>query len=204
MNFFRRLFRKKRVKIEPVKIMPEIKSGDTPNKMILLKAISQIGVGEIAGKKSNKQIETYHKFSTKNNDRGSNESVSWCSSFLCWVVETCGFHSTNSKMARSYEKWGEKVTTPIPGDIVTFWRKSLKSGYGHVAVFLLKKGKYIYVLGGNQSDEVNVTRYKTDKITGFHREDSKTSYTQTETQELIKIANELVFGEDVKSGGSVT
>lgn len=206
INFFKKLFGPKRVKIKPIKEIVRPIKEDNPNKKILLKAISQIGVNEIAGKKSNKQIVEYHRYSTKDNDKGMDDSIPWCASFICWVLEVSGFRSTNSKMARSYERWGFDVSNRVlPGDIITFWRKSKSSGYGHVGIFLLTKNGYAYVLGGNQNDEVNVTRYKMDKVTCIRRcVEADLFYTKEEDDELKKIANDLVFGEDVGTEGRVT
>lgn len=204
INFFKNLFAPKRVKIPPLEKVERPQVKDSINKRVLLKAISQIGVGEIAGKKSNKQIENYHRYSTIKNDRGMNESVPWCASFVCWVLEVCSLESTNSKLARSYEKWGVWVTdVPLPGDVVTFWRKSKRSGYGHVGFYFRQDDKYVWVLGGNQNNEVNVTKYRKKRMTGIWRSKAAPLYSIQQEKELIKIAQELVFGKVVDDGGSV-
>lgn len=136
---------------------------------VLKVAKGELGVKEfIPG--SNKVIEKYHAYSTVSNKTGVDDSVPWCASFVCYVLETAGFKSTNSKSARSYEKYGSATKSPDPGDIVVFWRGEKSSGKGHVAFFLeYDKDGDIVCLGGNQSNKVCVATYSKDQLIGFRR-----------------------------------
>lgn len=174
------------------------------NKMFLIGASGQLGVKEAPGKANNKQVMEYHKFSTKANKYGFEDSVPWCSSFVCWVVENFGaIESTNSAAARSWEKWafGKKIEpgSGRAGDIVVFWRNSLKSGSGHVGFFLKETKDYVWVLGGNQSDEVNVTRYSKARLRGYFRhKDDKSSAT-----ELKLLAEKVIDGKKISTSTKV-
>ncbi len=130
-------------------------------------AQTQMGVKELVNG-SNKQIETYHKFATKNNDKGQDDSVPWCSSFMCYVFESAGLPSTNSMSARSWLTYGRETMTPIKGDIVVFWRGSKAGWQGHVGLFAgFTPSGDILVRGGNQSDMVCEKPYLKEQLLGF-------------------------------------
>ena len=130
-------------------------------------AKTQIGVKEFVSG-SNPQIEAYHRFADKNNAKADHQSVSWCSSFMCWLLESSGFGSTNDKAARSWLNYGKETKTPVRGDIVIFWRESKTSWKGHVALFdSYNAHGNIVCLGGNQSDAVCYKEYLKDQLLGF-------------------------------------
>lgn len=101
----------------------------------------------------------------------------WCAAFVNMVLLENGIPRSSSVspyplMARSFLAWGEEVETPKQGDIVVFERG--ESGWqGHVGFFVSEKiedgQKWIYVLGGNQNDEVNVSRYPASKLLSVRR-----------------------------------
>lgn len=130
-------------------------------------ARTQIGIKEHKDG-LNPQIEMYHRFSEVDNKKGADDSVNWCSSFVCYVMESAGLPSTNSKAARSWLKYGKETKTPQQGDIVVFWRVAKDGWQGHVGFFMgFTSTGNIKVLGGNQNDEVNITVYNKDKLLGF-------------------------------------
>ncbi len=168
------------------------------NKKIIIGASKEVGVKESAGKANNARVVEYHKFSTKANKYGADDSVPWCSSFVCFIVENfCGVESTNSMLARSWEKWalGKKIEagSGMAGDVVVFWRTSLKSGYGHVGLFLKETKDHVWVLGGNQSDEVNISRYSKERLRGYYRHVGDAS----NKEELASLANKIMNGQKV-------
>jgi uncharacterized protein (TIGR02594 family) len=174
------------------------------NKAVLLKAASQLGVREVIGKKDNPQIVEYQRYSTIKNLFGWADSVPWCATFVCWVLEKVGMTSTNSASARSFENWGVSVRfDPLPGDIVVFWRDSLKSGKGHVTIFLAKVGDMLYCLGGNQSDSVNISTYGTSKLRDIRRSSKAQDYSKDEINELRELAGQIMAGKKVDSSGKV-
>lgn len=139
---------------------------DTHRKVLDL-ANTQMGVKEFTNG-SNPQVETYHKFTTAKNDKGQDDSVPWCSAFMCWVFESAGLPSTNSAQARSWLKYGRETINPIMGDIVVFWRVSKTGWQGHVGLFMgFTPTGDIMVKGGNQSDMVCVKNYSREQLLGF-------------------------------------
>lgn len=133
---------------------------------ILKLAFAEMGVKEVPGKGSNKQIEKY--FAATTLGAGTKDDVPWCSAFVNWIMQQTSHDYTRSAMARSWLKWGKPITTPQRGCVVVFWRTSRQSTNGHVALFLGMAGPgRIYVLGGNQNDRVGVSTYKTDQVLGY-------------------------------------
>ena len=180
------------------------------NKEILLKAYEEIGTKERSGSKDNPRIVEYHRYSTENDDIGMPDSVPWCASFICWVLEKVGLKSTNSKMARSFENLGQHVSIEdfLPGDIIVFYRNGLSSGQGHVAVGLkVVKTCFrtkIVCLGGNQRDAVNITEYPISKLTAIRRASNQLVYSDEEVLELKQVAMKILAGKEIENGGSVT
>ena len=59
--------------------------------------------------------------------------------------------------ARAWEAFGVPAT-PQLGAVLVFWRKSAQSGLGHVGFYFAEDESSYHVLGGNQSNMVNVAR----------------------------------------------
>ena len=181
------------------------------NELILKTALREIGVKELSGPPSNPRVEEYHRFASKANNADQKDDVSWCSSFLCWVVEHCytqdgkPIPSTNSMMARSWLKWGtSSKTNPMPGDIVVYWRESVSSWKGHCGIFLKQNPDgTIVTLGGNQSDEVNISSYSPDKLLDIRRAPGARVYDETDAGVLYTIARGIIAGKYIKDGGKV-
>jgi len=130
-------------------------------------AKNEIGVKEIVGAKHNKRILEYHKATTL---KATDDETPWCAAFVCWCLELAGIKSTRSAAARSYLSFGKKVLLKDAkeGDIVVFTRGN-SSWQGHVAFYVKQKGAYVSVLGGNQSNAVNISNYPVAKIIGIRR-----------------------------------
>lgn len=128
----------------------------------LIEAEKYIGLKEISGPHHNPQILEFWddiKMGGVNDDE-----TPWCAAFVGGVLEDSGIKSTRSGLAKSYLNWGVKLDKPVEGCIVVFTRK----GGGHVGfVEGVDKSGNLYVLGGNQSDAVNVKLFKTDNVVGY-------------------------------------
>lgn len=76
-------------------------------------------------------------------------------------MEKAGFAGTDSAAAISWGPWGKATTNPQPGDLVVF---NWENGHGHVGFFIEKSGSDVMVLGGNQSNEVNVKAWAESRV----------------------------------------
>jgi len=92
------------------------------------------------------------------------DETPWCAAFVGSMLERSGIQSTRFEGARSYMEWGERLDKPIYGCVVVFTR----SGGGHVG-FVVGQAENgnLLVLGGNQSDAVNIKAFSTDRVTGY-------------------------------------
>lgn len=175
------------------------------NYKILEMAASQIGVIEWKDG-SNPVVEKYYDYATeKNTNSPHTDDVPWCSAFVCWVLEKCGRQSTNSLMARSYERWGISVRqNPLPGDIIVFYRSARSKGLGHVGFFIgFDKNGMVLVLGGNQNDSVNVTAYSTMRMTDIRRSSKAGAYDAADLRGLIELKEKILNGIPVSPEGTV-
>ena len=129
-------------------------------------AFGELGQKEIIGESHNPRILEYQEMTGL---QFGDDDTPWCSIFANWVALQANVPRSNSAMARSWLDVGESTQWPVPGDIVVFWRKRKLGPYGHVGFFLgyTKTLKSVYVLGGNQNDEVSIEPYKVSKILGF-------------------------------------
>ena len=93
-----------------------------------------------------------------------NDETPWCAAFVGSVLERSAIRSTRFESARSYLDWGVKLDKPVYGCIVVFSR----NGGGHVGFVVgIDANGNLLVLGGNQSDEVNIRSFPKDRVVGY-------------------------------------
>lgn len=94
------------------------------------------------------------------------DSIPWCGLFVGVIAQRALF-PFNQKMlgAKNWTGWGEKVTQAMIGDVLIFTRK----GGGHVGFYVGEDATHYHVLGGNQSDSVNIMRINKDRIHAIRR-----------------------------------
>lgn len=133
---------------------------------ILETALSQYGVKEIRGESDNQTIVDYavdSGFSWVNDDE-----TPWCSIFINWCAMKLGMERTKKATARSWLNIGIPIEMPDIGDIVVLKRGN-STWQGHVGIFISFEGEYINLLGGNQSNQVKISKYKKTDILGFRK-----------------------------------
>lgn len=121
-------------------------------------AKNELGQNEVSGTKANQRILSYFKSSKFWGTDDSGADNAWCASFVAWVMQQHGYQPPKSAFrAKAWTEFGKKIAHPVYGAIGI---KSRKGG-GHVAfvVGASADGKYLYMLGGNQDNEVNISRY---------------------------------------------
>ena len=126
----------------------------------LIIAKKELGVTEGPGAANNERILEYHATT----GGYSKDAVPWCSSFVNWVMQQAGYKPTGSAQAIKWADWGRKIDQPCKGCIAV-WHWG--SGKGHVGFVVGKRGSKLLVLGGNQSDQVKVSEYSTNKLIAY-------------------------------------
>ena len=127
-------------------------------------AQQEIGNKESSGSGvDNPRILEYHAATSLN---ASNDETPWCSAFACWVMKKAGIQGTRSALARSWVNWGYSLQGPKFGAIVVISRGNNPS-QGHVGFVSRFDADTVWILGGNQSDSVNVTPFKRSSVIAY-------------------------------------
>ena len=131
-------------------------------------ARSYIGTTEAPGPADNPVI--MEMYASVGQTHVEHDSVAWCAAFVGHCLEKAGIRSTRELTARSYLDWGLPVEVPDAqqGDIGVISRGSSR-WQGHVFFIDRIEGQWVWGLGGNQDDAVNVTRYPVAKLLGVRR-----------------------------------
>ena len=91
----------------------------------------------------------------------------WCGTFCAQVFKEAGLGHKIPKeffRAKAWENAGTKLDKPAYGCVVTFTR----DGGGHVGIVVGKtKAGMLKVLGGNQSDAVNIADFDPKRVTAY-------------------------------------
>lgn len=139
------------------------------NDMIMREANKYRGTWEWAGNEHNPKVLAM--YADAGHPEIRKDEVPWCAAYVGAVLARLGLQNTGSLLARSYLEWGVKVPTlgdSIPGDIVVFKRGN-SSWQGHVGFLVGMQGDWVHVLGGNQNNQVNVSKYPKSKLLGIRR-----------------------------------
>lgn len=138
------------------------------NTEIINIALDQVGIKEIPGTQDNPEVLKYFNEIGFDGAKLKDETA-WCSAFASWVAKEANLQYSKKLNARSWLNVGTKVTTPEKGDVVIFWRESKTSWKGHVAFFIRETQNWIYVLGGNQNNQVKISAYPKNRLLGYRR-----------------------------------
>jgi uncharacterized protein (TIGR02594 family) len=118
----------------------------------LVLALSQHGVGEIPGAKSNPAIEGYHAHTAAGR---ADELVPWCASFVNAMLERSELPGTRSKAAASFATYGVETMIRL-GAIALFGKSDPDAkGTGHVGLVAGWDEARVLLLGGNQRNMVS-------------------------------------------------
>lgn len=120
-------------------------------------ALTQYGTWEWPGKQTNPRVLNY--FKEIGQKWVKDDETAWCAAFANWCLVKAGKPQTGSLAARSFLKYGVSTKKPQLGDLAVFWRGTKTGAEGHVAFYISETPSFVYVLGGNQSDQVNIQKH---------------------------------------------
>lgn len=129
-------------------------------------AYQERGVKEFAGSADNPRIVEYHKSTTLHSSYAKHDETPWCSSFVNWCMEKSNYEGTDSAWARSWANWGQRLATSRRGCVAVFKRPPDPNS-GHVGFYISETANHIRLLGGNQSNEVNIMSQAKDRLLGY-------------------------------------
>ena len=130
------------------------------------KALEYKGVTEIQGSENNTTVMKFHKASKWWGGGDSGESNSWCGSYVTYVIKNSQILDRvpgYAFRAKSWKKFGKKISNPVFGAIAIKDR----NGGGHVGFVYDVKGKYTYLLSGNDGNKVRIRKTLTSEYTDF-------------------------------------
>ncbi len=133
----------------------------------LIRAEDEQGVSEVAGPGSNPRIAEYFSVCTWQN---TDDSVPWCSAFVCAMLEWSRVRSTRSAAAKSFLEWGIEIEVPITGCIVVLTRPggTKEKPLYHVGFYVgdAENGD-IFALSGNYRDTVCTALYSKSRVVSY-------------------------------------
>lgn len=95
----------------------------------------------------------------------------WCAAFVNAILSEVGLPTSGSNLGSSFTRYGRKVSDPKPGDIVVL--RASRNGRGHVGIYvgmeMRGKRKFVKLLGGNQSNRVQISSYDARRIVAIRR-----------------------------------
>lgn len=127
-------------------------------------AEQKLGVREIAGKRHNPRILEYHATTTL---QANDDETAWCSSFVNWSFKQVAIVGTRSSVARSWERWGDRIATPRIGCVAVLWRLRADSWQGHVGFYAGESANGILLLGGNQGQRLGYQSFPKRRLLSY-------------------------------------
>lgn len=159
----------------------------TISQIIYEQALLDEGTYEWKGSDHNPKVMAYYK--KAGHPEITNDEVPWCAGFVGAKLAEVGLIGTGSLLARSYEKWGNSVdlSDARRGDIVVLKRGN-STWQGHVGFFdRLANGK-VYLLGGNQRNQVNISGYAVGKVVAVRRaKEPRTNPAKSSTVQAVAV-----------------
>jgi len=131
-------------------------------------ALTQYGIKEITGNQDNPEVLKYFN-ETGFDGAKLKDETSWCSAFVNWAALKAGAKTSGKLTARSWLTVGADTKSPEMGDVAVLWRESKASWKGHVGIFIREAGDFVYLLGGNQNNQVCISAYNKSQLLGYRR-----------------------------------
>lgn len=124
----------------------------------LVEARSLIGTREIVGPKHNSWIAA--SWARLGARWFNDDETPWCGLFVAHCIDAAGLpYPKEFPRARAWAEWG-KPCKPTVGAVAVFGR----AGGGHVGFLVGHHRSDFFVLGGNQSNAVNIMRVAKDRL----------------------------------------
>lgn len=158
-------------------LMPSTNLGGSKAGRAALKAaIGELnqGAGEIGGNNRGPWVKKYHNGLAAQGD-------AWCAAFVSWCYSQtpAGIPFNYSVGARDILRqfkaagWAhppQEIYSPLPGDIVVWWRVRADGWQGHIGLVHQLKDGMLYTIEGNKSTMVQGFSYvfsRMEKLLGF-------------------------------------
>jgi uncharacterized protein (TIGR02594 family) len=125
-------------------------------------AMKEIGQKETPGPDNNGRVMEYIR-AVRSTDGVQEDDVDWASAFVEWSLNQTGINGPKSMEPRNWLNWGRIIEMPERGCIVVFSFGDIS----HVGFYVGDDGASYVVLGGNQTDQVQISRFHKARALGF-------------------------------------
>jgi len=92
------------------------------------------------------------------------DETGWCSAFINYLAKRLGYQYSGRLDARSWLNVGFEVLNPRLGDLAILWREDPNGWKGHIGFYIRETATHVYVLGGNQSNQVMISKYPKSQL----------------------------------------
>lgn len=132
-----------------------------------LEMMSLYGLEEIKGSKHEPLI--LEMFKNSGYSGIEDDETAWCAAAMNSAAFLTGFKTSGKLTARSFMEntVTKRLETPYLGCVVCFWRGEPKGWQGHVGFWVREDEKYVYCLGGNQSNSLRISKYPKTRLLGY-------------------------------------
>lgn len=162
-------------------------------------AKKKIGTKEISGSKHSPEV--IKMYADVGHAWVKNDETAWCAAFVGSVLRESGLPYLKTLGARDYLKYGNKITNPKEGAIAVLQRGKPTSWQGHVGFVSKWTDKYVWLVGGNQNNMVNETRFPRDRVLGFRWPDEKKKLIEV-TKQVRKNSTKLSLLQNIRHIGA--
>lgn len=136
-----------------------------PAPRMLLEALKLYGVREVTGPGDSPDIMAWAR-EVGVQATFKHDITPWCGLFLALTAKRAGKPVPVTPLwARSWASWGSPSPRAALGDVLVFRR----DGGGHGGLYIGEDATTYYVLGGNQSDAVTITRIQKSRCIAVRR-----------------------------------
>jgi uncharacterized protein (TIGR02594 family) len=133
----------------------------------ILAALPYYAERPLSGKMSNPVILDFIKATSY--PVTDSDEVPWCSAFLVFIFQQCGIATPANAAARSWLNYSVETDQPALGDIVVLaWPKEAPTN-AHVGLFIRETADLVYILAGNQNDEVDITPWRKRSVLSYRK-----------------------------------
>lgn len=101
----------------------------------------------------------------------TDDETPWCAAAMSAMFDLAGYADPATVRARDFEDYGVEACTPEVGRTIVVLSRGRNPAKGHVGFFagFSERGgvRYVEVLGGNQSNAINVAAYRADRVVAY-------------------------------------
>lgn len=154
-------------------------------------ALKEYGTHEIAGSANSPKIMSWAQ-EVGIKAEYTADSIPWCGLFMALVAKRAGKIAPKHPLwALNWAGFGTPGNQPCLGDVLVF----IRSGGGHVALYIAEDKIAYYTLGGNQSDQVCITRIDKKRLHAVRRPEVSFAFPASAKPYILGVGGKLSTNE---------